>query len=205
MDSKHSEIVSVSIKQLNNDNPIMNDYICSVCRNIYEDPVQVIKCGHNTCTKCAEKWTEYTGNFSFSCPECRVSSDWYPDTRLKRSIDNLIIKCKCDKKISFSKIRFHIENECELFSYNCSLCSKDILIKDSVIHNNNCESASVMCDLCYYNFAKKDIDAHKKIHNIHVQCPICTEQVHVDNFHNHSRVHAVHKTIPNTIIIFFEL
>uniref|UniRef100_H2ZV94 Uncharacterized protein n=1 Tax=Latimeria chalumnae TaxID=7897 RepID=H2ZV94_LATCH len=48
-----------------------DDITCSVCQELFQDPV-TLRCGHNFCRKCVcEYWKEKT---SQSCPICRADS-----------------------------------------------------------------------------------------------------------------------------------
>ncbi|XP_018417672.1 PREDICTED: nuclear factor 7, brain-like [Nanorana parkeri] len=57
---------------------------CSVCQNVYEDPV-MLRCGHNFCSTCIGKvLTAQEGSGMYSCPQCRMQFEERPT--LQRNI-----------------------------------------------------------------------------------------------------------------------
>ncbi|XP_018417673.1 PREDICTED: E3 ubiquitin-protein ligase TRIM62-like [Nanorana parkeri] len=57
---------------------LRDELSCSVCQNVYEDPV-ILRCGHNFCSTCIGKvLTAQEGSGMYSCPQCRMQFEERP-------------------------------------------------------------------------------------------------------------------------------
>ena len=55
-----------TIRHFINSEKISKHLHCTICYEVFEDPVRVI-CGHTFCYACIEKWAAYTKK----CPLCK--------------------------------------------------------------------------------------------------------------------------------------
>ncbi|XP_077334317.1 E3 ubiquitin/ISG15 ligase TRIM25-like [Lithobates pipiens] len=63
---------------------------CSVCLNIYTDPV-ILKCGHNFCGDCIGRvWDTQEGSGGYSCPECREEFQDRPALHRNITLRNIV-------------------------------------------------------------------------------------------------------------------
>ncbi|XP_073468228.1 E3 ubiquitin/ISG15 ligase TRIM25-like [Aquarana catesbeiana] len=63
---------------------------CSVCLNIYTDPV-ILKCGHNYCRDCIGRvWDTQEGSGGYSCPECREEFQDRPALHRNITLRNIV-------------------------------------------------------------------------------------------------------------------
>ncbi|XP_077330728.1 uncharacterized protein LOC143973770 [Lithobates pipiens] len=63
---------------------------CSVCLNIYTDPV-ILKCGHNFCRDCIGRvWDTQEGSGGYSCPECREEFQDRPALHRNITLRNIV-------------------------------------------------------------------------------------------------------------------
>eukprot|EP00063_Salmo_salar_P015268 XP_013990103.1 PREDICTED: tripartite motif-containing protein 35-like [Salmo salar] len=94
------------------------DFSCSVCRNIFKDPV-VVLCSHSFCKACLEEyWKQKT---SWECPVCRKKSMEFPPC-------NLVLKNLCESYLQDRSQRASAGAEvlCSLHSENLKLfCLED--------------------------------------------------------------------------------
>ncbi|KAM4035378.1 E3 ubiquitin/ISG15 ligase TRIM25-like [Anomaloglossus baeobatrachus] len=57
---------------------LRDELLCSICRNIYTDPV-TLRCGHNFCRVCIDGVLDTEGGYGdYSCPECRATFRKWP-------------------------------------------------------------------------------------------------------------------------------
>ena len=63
-----------------------NDYCCSLCENLFEDPVTVMKCGHEFCHSCIEI---HLDRVSSVCPVCGVPV-WKTDLNRNKQLKDLV-------------------------------------------------------------------------------------------------------------------
>ncbi|KAM4588666.1 nuclear factor 7, brain-like [Odontesthes bonariensis] len=108
------------------------DFCCSVCHDIYRDPV-VLSCSHSFCRDCLRSW--WKENPTQRCPVCREISVTEP-------LCNLVLKNLCE---SFVQDRDHRASEalCSLHSEKLKLFCLDhqqpvcIICRDSEKHSNH--------------------------------------------------------------------
>lgn len=71
--------------------------ICSVCREVFENPVRT-PCGHVFCRQCVSEWLSFGND---NCPECRKvlkEIDVSPDRIIASLIGNLVVHCRNGKE-----------------------------------------------------------------------------------------------------------
>ncbi|CAM4580895.1 unnamed protein product, partial [Caretta caretta] len=70
---------------------LREDVTCSICLNVFSDPVS-IECGHNFCRGClAAHWSQVSAQ-GHRCPECRASCSrnrMIPDTRVRNLVEKI--------------------------------------------------------------------------------------------------------------------
>ena len=86
---------------------------CSICDDIFRNPVRLKTCGHTYCLNCIIQWARHNLN----CPLCRVS---FTDTDIKKDI-----------------IATNIINDLEIYCVNLG-CPWKGKLKDFSAHLNNC-------------------------------------------------------------------
>ncbi|PIO35657.1 hypothetical protein AB205_0134390, partial [Aquarana catesbeiana] len=68
---------------------LRDDLECSVCLNIYTDPV-MLKCGHNFCRVCIDRVLDtQEGSPGYSCPECREKFLDRPELQKNMKLRNI--------------------------------------------------------------------------------------------------------------------
>ena len=86
---------------------------CSICNDIFRNPVRLKTCGHTYCLNCIIQWARHNLN----CPLCRAS---FTDTDIKKDI-----------------IATNIINDLEIYCVNLG-CPWKGKLKDFSDHLNNC-------------------------------------------------------------------
>ena len=103
--------------------PVKEDLICSICRDVLEDPLQSPSCEHAYCSICIQGWLVHRG----TCPEDRLPlhiETLKPLFRyMKNDLDSLLIKCK----------------------YQQIGCTAVCRLEDLPRHENECEHTAVIC------------------------------------------------------------
>ncbi|XP_062841572.1 nuclear factor 7, ovary-like [Trichomycterus rosablanca] len=89
------------------------DFMCSVCRDIFADPV-MLSCGHSTCRTCICRY--WRTKVSRECPLCRTQSSDDPPT-------NLALRQLCS---TYREVRGHPGAQCDLHGEELKLyCVED--------------------------------------------------------------------------------
>ncbi|XP_059183167.1 nuclear factor 7, brain-like [Centropristis striata] len=109
------------------------DFCCSVCHDIFKDPV-VLSCSHSFCKDCLQSW--WTGKPTRECPVCkRRSSKGHPPC-------NLVLKNLCESFLQERDQRAS-ESLCSLHSEKLKLFCLDhqqpvcVVCRDSEKHTNH--------------------------------------------------------------------
>ncbi|KAF3841722.1 hypothetical protein F7725_023673, partial [Dissostichus mawsoni] len=108
------------------------DFCCTVCHDIFKDPV-VLSCSHSFCRDCLQNW--WTERVIKECPLCKKSSVYEPPS-------NLVLKNLCE---SFLQERDQRSSEafCSLHSEKLKLFCLDhqqpvcVVCRDSKIHKKH--------------------------------------------------------------------
>ncbi|XP_005949566.1 nuclear factor 7, brain-like [Haplochromis burtoni] len=109
------------------------DLNCSVCQNIFSDPV-VLSCGHSFCTDCLKSW--WRADSTHKCPVCRRRSSRDDPPR------NLALKNLCESFLQQRDQRAS-EDLCSLHSEKLRLFCLDhqqpvcVVCRDSDKHNKH--------------------------------------------------------------------
>ena len=85
---------------------------CSICDDIFRDPVRLKLCGHTFCNNCILKWSTHNAN----CPLCRVKFI-YEDIKIDLIATNIIndleiycINLGCPWKGQLKDFSYHLQN-----------------------------------------------------------------------------------------------
>ncbi|XP_072279081.1 E3 ubiquitin/ISG15 ligase TRIM25-like [Pyxicephalus adspersus] len=106
-----------------------DDLNCSVCLNIYTDPVN-LRCGHSYCRECIEKaLDEQTGSGVYKCPRCRKEFQDRPALHPNLDLRNIADRVRSQAA----------QKECGIF---CTYCIHSLVpaVKSCLL----CEAA--LCD-----------------------------------------------------------
>lgn len=111
-------------------------FICSVCKLILREPVQLTECGHRTCKSCAENLI----NDTVICPiynEETSKQNVMVDKGMKREMKTLPIKCLyCNWKGLLNDYENHLHlfhddlTPCDLKEYGCSRMMDSSFLQD---------------------------------------------------------------------------
>ncbi|XP_026162063.1 nuclear factor 7, ovary-like [Mastacembelus armatus] len=113
-----------------------NDLTCSVCQDIFNDPV-LLKCSHSFCNDCVKRW--WKGKQIHLCPMCKAVC------RQKNPPRNLALKNLCETFLLERDLTAlaKFEDLCSLHSERLQLFCLDhqqpvcVVCKDSKTHNNH--------------------------------------------------------------------
>lgn len=86
---------------------VNDNYICSICTEVFKDPIMLSFCEHIYCRECIEEWFEKSQN----CPEDRrpaTASDLKPPSRFFRNLYNNL-KMHCDYFSNGCKVAFTLD------------------------------------------------------------------------------------------------
>ncbi|KAM3843364.1 E3 ubiquitin-protein ligase TRIM39-like [Diretmus argenteus] len=112
------------------------DLSCSVCHDIFKDPV-LLSCSHSFCKACLQKW--WTEKLRHECPVCRKTSS------RSKPIGNLVLKNLCETFLLERDQRASAESEllCSLHTEKLKLFCLDhqqpvcVVCRDSENHTNH--------------------------------------------------------------------
>ncbi|XP_018417671.1 PREDICTED: nuclear factor 7, ovary-like [Nanorana parkeri] len=135
---------------------------CSICLNVYEDPV-MLRCGHNFCSTCIGKvLTAQEGSGMYSCPQCRMQFEERP--ALQR---NLVLRNIAER---FRSTHAEEEPSGVLCTYcinsltpavkTCVNCEASLCEGHVKVHNKSSEHVLIEPTTCLEN---RKCSKHKKI------------------------------------------
>ncbi|XP_040191682.1 E3 ubiquitin/ISG15 ligase TRIM25-like [Rana temporaria] len=136
---------------------------CSVCLNIYTDPV-TLKCGHNFCRDCIGRvWDTQEGSGGYSCPECREEFQDRPAVHRNITLRNIVenfLSTHPDQEESgvFCTYCIHTPVPAVISCLHCeaSLCDNHLRV-----HSKSPEH--VLCDPPTTSLENRKCSVHKKI------------------------------------------
>jgi len=161
--------------------------VCSVCNEVFKQPVVTPECGHTYCMHCIEL---VCNSKSRECPLCRkpfpadlIVKDLSPNRQLLHVIDTLKVRCRWGMKIlngqwvhdpegcqvitEWQSLFAHDE-VCDFVTVPCpyKCCSLLIQRRHLEHHKSICEERTISCELCNVTYAYKYSSEHKKL------CPL---------------------------------
>ncbi len=173
------------------------DLLCLICTFVAKDPQQVTCCGRVYCLGCIGKQREE----SPKCPNCSRMISYFPDSRSKRHIQSLRVRCYscglgCVWEGELRNLTAH-EKQCTFVRVECpNKCSEVVLRKDLGQHTNaSCPRRRYKCPYCH------QFGTYRAITSVHVQeCPevvvACPNRCGVPNVAR-GRLAAHKETCPN--------
>eukprot|EP00299_Pterocystis_sp_00344_P010559 c4741_g1_i1.p1 GENE.c4741_g1_i1~~c4741_g1_i1.p1 ORF type:complete len:430 (-),score=73.03 c4741_g1_i1:29-1318(-) len=177
--------------------PVDEEFICSICRDVLDNPVTLRLCDHHFCRDCI---TQYV-NTTKICPVCRGHLCISDIHSVSRPFNNLLIKQKlhcryhsrgCEFISTVEGIPSHEKHECE---YTPTWCPNEgcphytngkngdesiaISQKDFFVHTLQCEWKLVLCLLgCGARVKENQIASHKETCDAIIEkCHACGTQV----------------------------
>ncbi|XP_018423240.1 PREDICTED: E3 ubiquitin-protein ligase Midline-1-like [Nanorana parkeri] len=135
---------------------------CSICRNIYTDPV-TLRCGHNFCWECIECMLDtQDGSGGYSCPECREEfqegSALQRDITLHNIVENFL-STQPDQEESGVLCTYCIHTPVPAVK-SCLHCEASLCDNHLRLHRKSPEH--VLCDLTT-SLENMKCSVHKKI------------------------------------------
>uniref|UniRef100_A0A7N6BSG5 Uncharacterized protein n=1 Tax=Anabas testudineus TaxID=64144 RepID=A0A7N6BSG5_ANATE len=112
------------------------DFCCSVCQDVFKDPVLLL-CSHSFCKGCLQSW--WDKKRIRECPVCRAKSDWR-DPPLNLALKNL---CQAFLQERGQRDSLSLEALCSLHSEKLKLfCLDDqqpvcVVCRDAKIHSDH--------------------------------------------------------------------
>ena len=136
---------------------VPEEYNCSICTKVLDEPMLTDCCGQHFCKACLENWFETRPGQrrTKTCPHCRSEEFVYiKSLPLKRKISNLEIYCPkrakgCGEKFSLGVLGTHLAT-CSFVYVECTnKCGVALLQKDLQEHcQNTCPNRIVKCQHC---------------------------------------------------------
>ncbi|XP_073479339.1 E3 ubiquitin/ISG15 ligase TRIM25-like [Aquarana catesbeiana] len=144
---------------------------CSVCLNIYTDPV-ILRCGHNFCRVCIDRVLDtQEGSGGYSCPECREKFPDRPALHRNITLRNIVenfLSAQPDREESGVFCTHCVDTPVPAVR-SCLLCEVSLCDKHLRVHKNSPEH--ILCDPTLSMESRK-CSVHKKILEYY-----CTEDV----------------------------
>jgi len=159
--------------------------ICSVCNEVFKQPVVTPECGHTYCLQCIE---QVSNSKSKECPLCRKAfltdlniKELSPNLQLVHVIDTLKVRCRWGMKISDNgqwipdpdgcpeitewQNLFAHDEVCGFVPVSCLYKNCSLLVQRRNLeqHQSICEERHISCDLCNVTYAFKNTSEHKKL------------------------------------------
>ncbi|XP_077330727.1 E3 ubiquitin/ISG15 ligase TRIM25-like [Lithobates pipiens] len=135
---------------------------CSVCLNIYTDPV-TLKCGHNFCRDCIGRvWDTQEGSGGYSCPECREEFQDRPALHRNITLRNIVenfLSTHPDQEESGVFCTYCIHTPVPAV-ISCLLCESSLCDNHLRVHSKSPEH--VLCDPTT-SLENRKCSVHKKI------------------------------------------
>lgn len=131
--------------QILDQSPILEEFICSVCQEIYQNPYTLKECLHTFCCECIDKLKQ---GGSVRCPECRTYTD---STQVKKNF-------KVQKLLDLHG-RMNSENQdMNSLTKECGLCQE----KSKQIHFYCRNCGYVICSICHkVHLRSEDLKSHQ--------------------------------------------
>ncbi|XP_073480461.1 E3 ubiquitin/ISG15 ligase TRIM25-like [Aquarana catesbeiana] len=135
---------------------------CSVCLNIYTDPV-MLRCGHNFCRVCIDRVVDTQGGSGgYSCPECREKFPDGPALHRNITLRNIVenfLSAQPDREESGVFCTHCVDYPVPAVR-SCLLCEVSLCDKHMRVHNKSPEH--ILCDPTLSMESRK-CSVHKKI------------------------------------------
>ncbi|XP_073480451.1 E3 ubiquitin/ISG15 ligase TRIM25-like [Aquarana catesbeiana] len=135
---------------------------CSVCLNIYTDPVTLI-CGHNFCRVCIDRVLDtQEGSGGYSCPECREKFQDWPALQRNMKLCNIVenfLSAQPDREESGVFCTYCVDSPVPAVR-SCLLCEVSLCDKHLRAHKSSPEH--ILCDPTLSMESRK-CSVHKKI------------------------------------------
>ncbi|XP_040202988.1 E3 ubiquitin-protein ligase TRIM39-like [Rana temporaria] len=135
---------------------------CSVCLNIYTDPVN-LRCGHNFCQVCIDRVLDTQGGSGeYSCPECREKFQDRPALQRNITLRNIVenfLSAQPDHE-DFGVFCTHCVDSPVPAVRSCLLCEVYLCDKHLRVHKKSPEH--ILCDPTLSMESRK-CSVHKKI------------------------------------------
>jgi len=158
---EYKEILNMKLEQefCTSEKQYYQDYLCSICLNIVEDPVYISCCESVFCRDCSNLIKK-------KCPNCRKEIEIIPIPRIvKNHLFELEFRCPLECLQSFSyeqKVKHFSEcNNKHKIIPACSLCNSNL--SDSLKeHSKICEKLVFKCLFCNEVTCKLELEEHLK-------------------------------------------
>lgn len=178
------------------------DMICSICLNVFLNPVQSHNddedpCGHVFCKSCISQWLQKNSHCPICCSPLRIEQ-LLIDGRVKRKISQLSVICHIDASICNSKGELgkaqlwwkKHDKVCKYKNILCPICAIQQTRGKLVQHlSNDCENVFIECKLgCGEAIKRKNIDKHdKECSSGFTSCEYCHDPVLKSNLVHHEK------------------
>eukprot|EP01083_Nonionella_stella_P298468 1013063_1 len=163
-------------------------YQCSVCYDLFKDPVQIGCNDHIFCKECITKVVSPDTGL-LRCPICRVSSNANSIRSVKfiqRQINALLVKCP-NHQITLEKSEYL--NQCRPTKEkvnipihkkrklnNQELCDWTGPLSDITSHQQHCPLELISCDHCEQDMLQRELEQHNQICTLFpIACADCEE------------------------------
>jgi hypothetical protein len=160
--------------------------ICSICQEVFYEPVQCQSCQNCFCKECILSWMKKSKACPFKCEK--------PEYKENRFVNNILsilkFKCDngCDKEIQYSEITKHYEEDCVKINFKEKYFEiLNLMAPFSHIHPLNVilyKSSNYKCDLCI-RVLKSQFGLGCRNCNFDI-CKKCINKINKKNLHQHS-------------------
>jgi hypothetical protein len=146
---------------------VPEELICSICHDVFENPVISCYNGHVFCKLCISEWCK---NHK-SCPQCKENTlkQHVNVPLLSGMTEKLEICCICDMKMPLSKKNIHETNECNKRDLMCPCHCGWSGSYDSFV-KHICPESYTKCEKCFVILKNSMLVDHMEdAHNIKIK------------------------------------
>ena len=194
---KRGKVHSISYRreEYSSPNPVPEELLCAICRELVDEPQQTTPCGHMFCKECLlalvhEDDSQKLGPVILNtlctqplkCPTCRTACEgWFEDKNADRRVKNVEVFCpngSCEWKGSLCHLDDHKSGRrcegCQYEPVSCTLgCGEEVIRKDFEDHKQNtCVLRPKNCEYCQWLGTHKSMNTHySECQKYPIPCP----------------------------------
>ena len=143
--------------------PPGDEFKCTICHDILENPVECAKCQYSFCQYCIEEWHKTKITCPYGCePKLQPCHRQFKNIYLRQQIRCVNTAKGCQGVFTLETVKKHESNECEFREKICKneKCGMRDTVRNITAHEDICEWERMRCEKCEFSYYRKDEREH---------------------------------------------